>query len=197
MKNFNLEVKRMLTHVGTQTVETENLILRPFKYSDDDAMLKYWVADEKIQSLYSEPVYTTKAEVKQLLGQYISSYKNNDYYRWAVIDKGTEACIGQIAFFLVDSKNHFAEIEYCIGSAFQCKGFATEATKAIIKYGFEKINLHKVQICTKTINKPSQRVIEKCGFTYEGTLRDYFFMEGQYVGRLYYSILKEEFDLKG
>lgn len=74
--------------------------------------------------------------------------------------------IGQIAYFLVDNKNHFAEIEYCIGSAFQCKAFATEATKAVIAYGFENINLHKVQICTKTINMPSKRVIEKCGFTY-------------------------------
>ena len=41
----------MLTHTGTQTIETERLILRRFAYSDDDAMLKYWVADEKIQSL--------------------------------------------------------------------------------------------------------------------------------------------------
>ena len=192
--NLNWEVKRMLTHIGTQTIETEKLILRRFKYSDDDAMLKYWVADEKIQSLYSEPVYTTKDEVKKLLDQYISSYQNNDYYRWAVVDKVTEECIGQIAYFLVDSKNHFAEIEYCIGSAFQCRGLATEATKAIIQYGFEKINLHKVQICTKTMNKPSQRVIEKCGFTYEGTLRDYFFIDHQYVDRLYYSILRDEFN---
>lgn len=184
----------MLTHIGTQPIETESLILRRFEYNDDDTMLKYWVADEKIQSLYSEPVYTTKAEVKKLLEQYISSYQKSDYYRWAVIDKVTEACIGQIAYFLVDSKNHFAEIEYCIGSAFQCKGLATEATKAIIKYGFEKINLHKVQICTKTINEPSQRVIEKCGFTYEGMLRDYFFADHQYVGRLYYSILRDEFE---
>lgn len=186
----------MITHIGTQTIETERLVLRRFKYTDDDAMLKYWIADERIQSLYSEPVYTTKAEVKELLNKYISSYKNSDYYRWAVIDKVTEECIGQIAYFVVDSKNHFAEIEYCIGTAFQCKGFATEATKAIMKYGFEKINLHRVQMCTKTINKPSQRVIEKCGFIYEGTLRDYFLIGHQYVGRLCYSILKEEFELK-
>ncbi len=186
----------MITHIGTQTIETDRLVLRRFKYNDDDDMLKYWIADEKIQSLYSEPVYTTKAQVRELLNKYISSYKNSDYYRWAVIDKATQECIGQIAYFLVDSKNHFAEIEYCIGTDFQCKGFATEATKAIIKYGFEKINLHKVQICTKTINKPSQRVIEKCGFIYEGTLRDYFCIDGKYVGRLYHSILKEEFESK-
>lgn len=183
----------MLTHTGTETIETERLILRKFQYTDDDAMLKYWIADEKIQSLYSEPVYTTKAEVRGLLDKYIGSYEKDDYYRWAVIEKNSCECIGQIAFFLVDSKNHFAEIEYCIGSEFQNNGYATEATKAVIRYGFEKINLHKVQICTKTINKPSKRVIEKCGFTYEGTLRDYFYMNGEYVGRLYFSMLKSEY----
>ncbi len=184
----------MLTHVGTQTIETERLILRRFTYSDDAAMLKNWIADEKIQSLYSEPVYTTKEAVKELLDKYITSYENSDYYRWAVIEKTCGECIGQIAYFLVDSKNHFAEIEYCIGAAFQCRGYATEATKAVIRYGFENINLHKVQICTKTINKPSQRVIEKCGFVYEGTLRDYFYMDHQYIGRLYYSMLRNEFE---
>ena len=182
----------MLTHTGTQIIETERLILRRFEYTDDDAMLRYWIADEKIQSLYSEPVYTTKEAVKELLDKYIGSYEREDYYRWAIIEKDSMECIGQIAYFLVDNKNHFAEIEYCIGSDFQRQGLATEATKAVIAYGFEKMNLHKVQICTKTINAPSKRVIEKCGLTYEGTLRDYFYMNGEYVGRLYFSILKDE-----
>lgn len=77
----------MLTHIGTDTIETERLILRKFKISDDEAMLKYWIADKKIQSLYSEPVYTTKAEVDELLKKYINSYQKNDYYRWAIIEK--------------------------------------------------------------------------------------------------------------
>ena len=142
--------------------------------------------------MYSEPIYTTKEAVKELLDKYIGSYEREDYYRWAIIEKDSMECIGQIAYFLVDNKNHFAEIEYCIGSDFQRQGLATEATKAVIAYGFEKMNLHRVQICTKTINAPSKRVIEKCGLTYEGTLRDYFYMDGEYVGRLYFSMLKSE-----
>lgn len=107
--------------------------------------------------------------------------------------KASGECIGQIAYFLVDSKNEFAEIEYCIGTAFQKKGYATEACKAAIKYGFEKIGLHKVQICVRPANTPSRKVIEKCGFTYEGTLRDYFKMpDGSFEGRMYFSILQEE-----
>ena len=184
----------MLTHIGTKTIETERLTLRRFEYTDDEAMLKNWVADEKVQLMYSEPVYSTKAEVKGLLDKYIGSYEREDYYHWAIIEKNSGQCIGQIAYFLVDSKNHFAEIEYCIGTEFQCKGYATEATKAVIAYGFNEINLHKVQSCTKTINAPSKRVIEKCGFTYEGTLRDYFYMNGKYVGRHYFSILRSEYE---
>lgn len=184
----------MLTHIGTETIETERLMLRRFKYSDDDAMLRYWIADEKIQSMYAEPVYTTKEAVKELLDKYIGSYEKTDYYRWAITEKNSDECIGQIAFFLVDSKNHFAEIEYCIGSQFQCRGYATEATRAVMGFGFDKISLHKVQICTKTINKPSMRVIEKCGFTYEGTLRDYFYYNGEYVGRCFYSMLRSEYE---
>ena len=183
----------MLTHVGTVQIETERLILRKFKFADDNNMLKYWISDPGIQPLYGEPVYSTKQEVNELLAKYISSYEKDDYYRWAIIFKETHECIGQIAYFLVDNKNHFAEIEYCIGRLFQRKGLATEATKAVIQFGFEKINLHKVQICHKSINLPSHGVIEKCGFVYEGTLRDYFYQDEGYTDRLYYSILRDEF----
>ena len=187
----------MLTHVGTVQIETERLILRKFKFADDNNMLKYWISDPEIQPLYSEPVYSTKQEVNELLAKYISPYEKDDYYRWAIIFKETHECIGQIAYFLVDNKNHFAEIEYCIGRLFQRKGLATEATKAVIQFGFAKINLHKVQICHKSINLPSRGVIEKCGFVYEGTLRDYFYQDGGYTDRLYYSILRNEFILPG
>jgi len=184
----------MLTHTGTQTIETERLILRRFEYSDCGSVFANWASDEEVQKMYSEPVYSTPEAVKGLLDKYISAYEKEDCYRWAVIERKSGQCIGQIAYFLVDSKNHFAEIEYCIGQQFQCRGFATEAAKAVIDFGFRKMNLHKVQICTKTINAPSKRVIEKCGLTYEGTLRDYFYMDGKYVGRLYFSILRDEYE---
>ena len=129
---------------------------------------------------------------RELLEKYINGYQDGNYYRWAVIEKESGECIGQIAYFLVDRNNHFGEIEYCIGTAFQGKGYATEATKALIRFGFENINFNKVQICVRPVNAPSRRVIEKCGFTYEGTLRDYFFINGKYESRMYHSILRSE-----
>ncbi len=184
----------MLNHVGTQILHSERLILRPFRYTDDDDMLSYWVSDPKIQSLYSEPVYTTKEEVKELLDKYISSYQQHDYYRWAIIEKESSICIGQIAIFLVDSKNHFCEIEYALGSKFHRKRYGTEAVKSILSFCFNEVHFHKVQVCHKESNTASQGVIRKCNFTYEGTLRDFFFVDGKYVSRLYYSMLKEEYE---
>ena len=183
----------MLTHIGTQTIETERLILRRFHFSDLESVFTNWASDEHVQKMYSEPVYETIEAAEVMLARYISMYAQDDKYRWAVILKETGECIGQIAYFYVDSKNNFAEIEYCIGAAFQGRGYATEAAKAVIAYGFDRIGLHKVQICTKEINPKSKRVIEKCGLTYEGMLRDYFFVDGGYIGRLYFSILESEY----
>ncbi|WP_206154758.1 hypothetical protein ACUH7Y_16525 [Clostridium beijerinckii] len=65
----------MLAHVGTIGIETERLILRKFEYTDDENMLKYWISDPEIQSLYSEPVYSTKQEVKINDVSCFSNYK--------------------------------------------------------------------------------------------------------------------------
>ena len=182
----------MLTQKGTKEIETRRLQLRRFQQKDGDDVLQNWSSDEAMQALYGEPAYNTKEAVEELLAQYIAGYKKKEYYRWAIVEKKSQTCIGQIAFYMVDSKNHLAEIEYCIGRTFQGKGYATEATKAIIEFGFEQIGFYRIQICHKSQNIPSKRVIEKCGFRYEGTFRDYFYMEGIYTNRVYYALLKED-----
>lgn len=183
----------MLSHQGTKTLHTERLLLRQFRYTDDADMLTNWISDVDIQRMISEPVYSTKEEVKNLLDQYIASYERPDYYRWVIVEKASGSCIGQIAIFLVNNANHFGEIEYALGKQFHRKGYATEAVKAILDFGFNEVNFHKIQVCHKAGNIASQGVIRKCNFTYEGTLRDYFYMNGKYVDRLYYSMLKDEY----
>lgn len=184
----------MLKQTFTDTVHTERLVLRRFEFSDLDSMMRNWVSDPAVQNSYGEPVYATPEEGKALLAKTIAGYEHANDYRWAVIEKQSGECIGQIAFFLVDVKNEFAEIEYCIGAHYQGKGYATEACRAVLQYGFDVIRLHKVQICSRPSNAPSRRVIEKCGFVYEGTLRDYFRMDdGTFESRMYFSLMIDEY----
>lgn len=65
---------------------------------------------------------------------------------------------------------------------------------AFLKFNHYILNQFIVQICHKANNIKSKRVIEKCGCKYEGTLRDFFYVESEnkYVDRLYYSILRSE-----
>ena len=185
----------MVTHVGTKTINTERLILRRFEYSDIDSMLRNWIADEQTQWDYGEPFYPTADAVRELLDtKYIASYSRDDYYRWAVIEKSSDECIGQIAFFKVDSNNRHGEIEYVIGPEFQGNGYATEMTKAVIDFGFNEINFHRIEIDCRTVNEASRRVIEKCRLTYEGTFRDFFRRKDHFEGRRVYSILKSEYE---
>ena len=187
----------MLTHTGTRTIETERLLLRRFDYADIDSMLRNWIADEQTQWDYGEPSYPTPQAVRELLDtKYMASYARADYYRWAVIEKVSGECIGQIAFFSVDTDNEHGEIEYVIGPAFRGKGYATEMTRAVIAYGFDKINFHRIEIDCRPLNEASRRVIEKCGLTYEGVFRDFFWRKDHFEGRRVFSILKEEYEAK-
>ena len=181
-----------LNPCNTEEIETDRLLLRRFAYEDAKSMLSNWAGDDCIQHMYGEPSYKTIDAVRNLLDKYIEGYNDDYYFRWAVIEKESGECIGQIAYFLVDGNNHFGEIEYCIGTAFQGRGYASEATRAVIDYGFDKIGFHKVQICVRPSNIPSRRVIEKCGFIYEGTLRDYFYIDGKYEDRMYFSIIRKD-----
>jgi len=184
----------MLTHTGTQTIVTENLLLRRFTFADAETAWRNWAGDEGVQSDYGEPVYATLAAVRELLVKYISNYDNPERYRWGVFPKSEpDNCIGQIAFFIVDSKNEFCEMEYCIGCGYQRRGFCTEAVRAITAYGFGTVGFNRIQVSCRHVNIASKRVIEKSGFTYEGCLRRYFNHLGEFHDRLYYSTLKSEY----
>jgi len=184
----------MLTHCGTQPIEIERLLLRAFEPGDAPSVWANWAGDEIVQRWYGEPVYATLEETQGLLAKYIAACESEDCYRWGVFEKASGECIGQVAYFLIDSKNHFGEIEYCIGRAFQRRGYCTEAVQAIMAYGFEQVGFHKIQITHRVGNEASRGVILKCGLTYEGTLRDYFYGNGAYCNRLYYSMLESEWE---
>jgi ribosomal-protein-alanine N-acetyltransferase len=189
----------MLTHIGTQPIETPRLLLRPFQMEDAPSAWANWASDAVSQALLNEPVYATLEETQALLQRYIEQYDCVDRirYRWVIVEKSSGACIGQIAYFWVDVQNHYGELEYCVGRAYRRRGCCTEAVRAVMAYGFERIHFHKVQVCHMEGNEASRGVIMKCGFRYDATLRDCFYIDGAYCGRAYYSMLEGEWENAG
>ena len=121
-------------------------------------------------------------------------YRSHEPASWGIELMETGQIIGTIGFMWVQEDNAAAEVGYSLSRDHWGKGYMTEALRAVIQYGFDVIGLHKVQICVRPSNTPSRKVIEKCGFVYEGNLRDYFLMpDGTFEDRMYFSILKSEF----
>ncbi|MCK5129576.1 MAG: GNAT family N-acetyltransferase [Clostridiales bacterium] len=151
----------MINHIGTNTIETERLLLRKFRISDSTDMLKNWIADEVVQGGYGEPVYQTYEEVAELLDRWVKNYKNGNFYRWAIILKETNENIGQIGFCRVYDKYDAVEIEYCLGQRFWGLGYATECVNAIIKYCFESIKLNEIEAFHRKKNIRSGKLLTK------------------------------------
>ena len=150
-----------MKHHGTQEMVTPRLLLRPFVLEDADSMLEIWIADPTIQHEYGEPVYATIGEVRSLLESWSSQYSQPDFYRWAIIEIATGACVGQIAFCRVYSEEATAEIEYCIGQSRWGRGYANEALSAVIDYAFTNTGFVRLEAYHRVENRKSGRVLQK------------------------------------
>ena len=184
----------MINHLGPQRIETERLIIRPWTKEDAPSAFKNWAADPLVQVPLAEPVYENQEAVEALIERYMAAFETEGKYRWAVELKQTGECIGLIAFFFLNPVNEHGEIEYGLGREYWGKGLITEAAKAVIKFGFETLKLHRIQVSYKEYNKASFRVIQKCGFTYEGVYREYYKEGAGYVSRIFYSMLSHEYE---
>ncbi|MDD7516502.1 GNAT family N-acetyltransferase [Ruminococcus flavefaciens] len=150
-----------MKHSGTFNIDTPRLILRRFETDDLETMHKNWASDPAVQTEYGEPAYATAAEAQKLLEQYISGYSSDSFYRWAIIDRTSGENIGQIAFCRVYEELRTAEIEYCIGTAFQGHGYAGEALSAVIENIFRCTDFQRLEAYHRAENTKSGRVLEK------------------------------------
>lgn len=107
-----------MNHCGTQKIETKRLLLRQFTMADATDLLELWIADPNVQSEYGEPTYETLEAVEELLKKWIAGYEDPAFYRWAMVERESNRCIGQIAFCRVYEECRAAEIEYCVSARF-------------------------------------------------------------------------------
>ena len=112
----------------------------------------------------------------------------------STVDQGNDVAsgdtlIGAISFSF-DSRNVKAELGYWIGVPYWNSGYCTEAARAVITYGFETYDLHKITSRHMVINPASGRVMEKAGMTREGDLIDDAFKDGRFHTLRVYGILK-------
>ncbi|NDV83263.1 GNAT family N-acetyltransferase [Bacteroides sp. 51] len=150
-----------------KTIETERLILRPIIESDAEAIFEYsrnknvgdnagWKSHDNIEETH---------EIMKLI------FLNQESV-FGIELKETGQLFGSIGL-IPDPKrenNKARMLGYAIGEEHWGKGFATEAVRAILRFGFEEMKLDLISAYCYPFNERSKNVLKKCGFHYEGKL---------------------------
>ena len=92
----------------------------------------------------------------------------------------------------VKPRDHAAEIGYWVGVPYWGRGYATEAARAVLRFGFEDLGLNKIYAGYFARNEASGNVMRKLGMRHEGTLRQHHCKWGEYVDVVMYGILAGE-----
>ena len=120
-------------------------------------------------------------------------YRQRDPASWGIEWKETGEIIGTIGFMWIQSDNSAAEVGYSLARNYWNRGIMTEALKAVIDYGFGRLNLNRIEAQHETTNPASGAVMRKCGMVHEGTLRQRLYNKGRYVDVELYAILRKDY----
>lgn len=183
---FLEEISYYLSHFPT--LETDRLILRAKSAADSEDM-KTYMADEKLYKYWGRSM-TRKEKEPSLFFQRNINSKKKDHISWGIELKKNRRLVGEVNLFSIENERQ-AMLGYRIASAYQGMGFVTEALRRVVRFCFEETSLQRLEAEVMTVNVASNRVMEKCGFTCEGTKRQAKFVS-TYADFNIYGLLKSD-----
>ncbi|WP_101772231.1 GNAT family N-acetyltransferase [Peptostreptococcus faecalis] len=155
-------------------LETERLILRPWKETDAKDLYKY-ASDPRVGPIAGWPVHASEENSLEIIKNVLSNP-----YTLALELKEDGSVVGSVGLMigkesnLEDLPEDEGEVGYWIGVPFWGRGLVPEATKKLIEYGFEVLQLKKLWCGYFDGNEKSKRVKDKCGFKYMYTKKDVY-----------------------
>lgn len=146
-------------------LETDRLILREFVLADLDAFFRM-VSDPDVTRFIGVGAKTVEAARTVLVERTMQDYRKHGYGRWATVLKSTGDVIG---FTGLKHLEEFGEVDlgYRFFKEHWGQGLATEASRAVLAYGFDRLGLERIAAFADIENKASIRVLEKLGFRFE------------------------------
>lgn len=168
-------------------LHTQRLLLRPWQPRDIDVLPE--IANDRriwrnVRDGFPHPYDRTSAEA------WVTNCEKGAMPHTFAIEFDGKAAGGIGVHPFDDVYRKSGEIGYWLGVNHWGKGFATEAVRAIVRYGFDVVELERIQAGVYAWNEASARVLVKAGFELEGRLRRHAFKDGQFVDELIYGRLR-------
>ncbi|QCK15653.1 GNAT family N-acetyltransferase [Mangrovivirga cuniculi] len=176
----------------TPILETKRLILSKPQESDvSDIVLEANNKKIEAQTLNIPFPYTQK-DAENWLSQINEGYNKGDHIAFKILSKKDKSFMGVIGLKIAQRFDH-AEMGYWIGEKFWGKGYITESIGAVLEYGFDQLNLHKIFAHYMEGNPASGKVMEKNGMIKEAILKDHVKKGGEYKSIIQYRLTKKEY----
>lgn len=145
-------------------------------------------------------------EVALLLGGHSDGYSYEDIVAWlerhtgredeivwTIADRRSDACLGHVGLYQLDRRVRSADFGIMIGAKWaQGRGLGKEITRAVLRYGFETLNLNRIGLSVLSTNERARRLYRRLGFHVEGVLRQAQIKRGRYVDMVLMSLLEAE-----
>lgn len=149
-------------------LETERLILRPFRPEDREAVLEF-ASNPQTQEHTGDPLRKDLNEIDQLIENiWLKDYNTHGYGRFALIHKADNKIIGFSGIKYLPEADA-TDLGYRMLPEYWGKGLATESCRPVLDFAFNQIGLEEVIAFVEAANPASSRVLEKLGFTYVKT----------------------------
>ncbi len=175
-------------------LETKRLILRPITLDDAEDIFEY-ARDSTLKRYTTWQTHETLKDSVAFIRGVVRNYRQYQPAPWGVIHKDDNKLIGTFGFCHLAPKYQRAMVGYVLAPKYWGQGLATEALKEIIDFGFNQLDLNRIEAICSDVNVPSSRVLEKAGMKMEGILDEYFPMNGEMRDGKSYRILRREWML--
>lgn len=172
-------------------LRTDRLLLRQFQLSDATEVQRLAGVKEVAAGTFLPHPYTDGTAE-----QWITSLQQDCaaglLVNFAIVLAAREILIGSIGLAIVAEHQH-ARMGYWLGLPYWNQGYATEAVQAVLAYGFNQRQLHRIYAPHFLNNPASGRVLQKAGMRYEGRMREHYRRFGEYVDLELYGMLEQDF----
>ncbi len=173
-------------------IKTERLLLRPFTINDAE-QVRVLLDDKAVAATTLNIPHPYSLDHAQAwIMMHPSLFVKRENLIFAIEDRHKVELIGAIELRL-EHPHDRATLGYWIGRRYWNQGYCTEAGKAVIRYGFEKLHLNRIHASVSSINPASRRVLEKLGLTHEGHHPQQIKKWGAYYDTDDYGIIRKRY----
>lgn len=181
---------------GLPRLSTPRLVLRQPVEADVPAFRRVFGSSEDLK-YWSHGPLADDAAVRDYLNSIRSGVEERRLFQWAVTLADTDQMIGTCTLTSWDRDNRHADIGFILARAFWGRGYAREAVHRVLTFGFEAMDLHRVEADVHPENEASLRLLESLGFVREGLLRERWCTFGAWEDSVLLGLLRRDLRLQG